>query len=135
MMAQYLDDWYHASRREPYYDSHKRDTSFMGYWSWEAAAITVLLDLDDSSYRDATFYPKDLVDFARSMDDAAEPSSQVNEDHSGMRVEGGQPCPQSGYWTTPAQQDSRRLFKAGEIMPTFEHSAYGATIWQWSEEQ
>lgn len=93
------------------------------------------MGLDDSSFREHLVYPKDLVDFARAMDAAVESSSTVSEDLPGMRVEGGQPCPQAGYWTTPAQQGSRRLFKAGEIMPTFEHSAYGATIWQWGEEQ
>ena len=67
MMAQYLADWYHASRREPYYDSHERGINFFGYWSWEAAAITFLLDIDDRSYSDAMFYPKDLVDFARDI--------------------------------------------------------------------
>jgi hypothetical protein len=66
MMAEYLEDWYIASRCEPYYDSHTRDTSFKGYWSWEAAAITFLLNIDDSSYRTAEFYPADLVDFARN---------------------------------------------------------------------
>ncbi|MED5616881.1 PoNe immunity protein domain-containing protein [Janthinobacterium sp. P210005] len=65
LMKDYLRQWYDASRREPYYDSHARDTSFSGYWSWEAAAITCLLDIDDSSYRDAKFYPADLVAFHR----------------------------------------------------------------------
>jgi len=74
LMAEYLEDWYGASRREPYYDSHTRNTSFKGYWSWEAAAITFLLGIDDSSYRTAKFYPADLVDFARRMKE--ESSSQ-----------------------------------------------------------
>lgn len=65
LMKDYLDEWYSASRREPYYDSHQRDTSFSGYWSWEAAAITCVLDIDDSSYCDAKFYPADLVAFFR----------------------------------------------------------------------
>jgi len=65
LMAEYLEVWYEASRRESYYDSHTRDTSFKGYWSWEAAAITFLLDIDDTSYRNAEFYPAELVDFAR----------------------------------------------------------------------
>lgn len=52
-----------------------------------------------------------------------------------LRVEGRQPCPQAGYWATPAQLASRRLFQVRGIMPTFENSKYGATIWQWSEEQ
>jgi len=65
MMAEYLEDWYRASSREPYYESHTRGPVFKGYWSWEAAAITFLLDIDDSGYRNAEFYPADLVDFAR----------------------------------------------------------------------
>lgn len=65
MMAEYLEDWYRASRREPYYESHTRGSVFKGYWSWETAAITFLLDIDDSSYRNAEFYPADRVDFAR----------------------------------------------------------------------
>lgn len=65
MMAHYLSDWYSASRREPYHESHKRE-NFQGYWSWEAAAITFLLNIDDTGYRDASFYPGDLVEFART---------------------------------------------------------------------
>ena len=67
LMATYLAEWYHASRREPYYDSHEKGSSFVGYWSWEAAAITFVLDIDDSGYRDAAFYPADLVAFARNQ--------------------------------------------------------------------
>lgn len=51
-----------------------------------------------------------------------------------LRVAGGQPCPQSGAWFTPAQADSRRHFKKGDIMPSFD-SAYGVTIWQWDANQ
>jgi hypothetical protein len=70
IMLQYLEDWYEASRREPYHDQHpqpdiRSGISYYGYWSWEAAAVTWLLGIDDTSYRDHQFYPKDLVDFAR----------------------------------------------------------------------
>ncbi|MDB5773460.1 MAG: hypothetical protein JWM42_3834 [Burkholderia sp.] len=51
-----------------------------------------------------------------------------------LRVEGGQPCPQTGYWFTPAQTDSRRYFKEGEKMPTV-GTDYGSTIWQWDPGQ
>jgi hypothetical protein len=79
LIANYLDEWYHASRREPYIDQHalenRTDHYFYGYWSWEAAAVTWLLNIDDSSYRDKPFYPRDLVDFARrTPNDAAPPS-------------------------------------------------------------
>jgi hypothetical protein len=70
MLLQYLEDWYEASRREPYHDQHPKNDlrsgrSYYGYWSWEAAAVTWLLNIDDTIYRDHQFYPKDLVDFAR----------------------------------------------------------------------
>jgi hypothetical protein len=65
LMAKYLGGWYSASRRESHYESHKRGHRFHGYWSWESAAITVLLDIDDATFRDAQFYPRHFVDFAR----------------------------------------------------------------------
>jgi hypothetical protein len=74
LMAQYLDEWYEASRREPYVDQHEHGI-FYGYWSWEAAAVTWLLGIDDTSYRDKKFYPRDLVDYARQHD------RQVNVEH------------------------------------------------------
>jgi hypothetical protein len=137
---QYLKIWYPSLAAAPWHNSHLAidDDScggYFGYWAIEAAAVAYLLDLDDSSFRDHLVYPKDLVDYARTIDAAAESSSPTTRDHSGARVEGGQPCPKSGFWATPAQRHSRRHFQAGEIMPTFEHSAYGATIWQWSEGQ
>lgn len=51
-----------------------------------------------------------------------------------LRVEGGNPCPQTGYWFTPAQLNSRRHFKQDEIMPVIS-SDYGSTIWQWDSNQ
>lgn len=66
LMADYLADWYSSSRCEPYFESHKRCDEFRGYWSWEAGAIAVALNIDDAAFRDAQFYPQDLVAFARS---------------------------------------------------------------------
>jgi hypothetical protein len=51
-----------------------------------------------------------------------------------LRSPAGQPCPKAGYWLTPAKADSRRLFKAGEVMPSL-GGDYGETIWQWDEQQ
>ena len=52
-----------------------------------------------------------------------------------LNILGGQPCPQSGWWFTPAKTNSRRYFKAGEVMPIIEGSNYGATVWQWDIDQ
>jgi len=65
LMAQYLAEWYEASRRENYYDLHKSGYQFVGYWSWEAAAITLVLGIDDTSYRNLPYYPADMAVFAR----------------------------------------------------------------------
>ncbi|MQA38130.1 DUF1911 domain-containing protein [Rugamonas sp. FT29W] len=128
LMKEYLGDWYHASKREPYYDSHKRGDQFKGYWAWEAAAITYLLDIDDSSYRDAEFYPADLVAFARSID--APRSSGAKPEDQELRMKSGQTCPKSGTWETldiPLQQ---RKFAVGEIMQA-EDASYGITVWRY----
>lgn len=45
----------------------------------------------------------------------------------------GQPCPRDGEWEAPAQTNSRRIFKQGQIMPSF-GGDYGQTIWQWISE-
>lgn len=138
-IEKYLKSWYLSMKAATWHDSHlnltARGPGYYGYWAIEAAAVAYVLELDDSAFRDHLVYPKDLIDFARKMDAAKDSSLAIQQDPSGMRVEGGQSCPQAGYWATPAKQDGRRLFKAGEIMPVFENSAYGATIWQWSEEQ
>ena len=51
------------------------------------------------------------------------------------RAEANQPCPNTGYWYTPAKAHSRALFKRGEVMPDFPGSSYGATIWYWDMNQ
>lgn len=50
------------------------------------------------------------------------------------RVEGGEICPDSGYYFTPSVSNSRRFFERGESIPKFS-SAYGITIWQWDKNQ
>lgn len=136
LMAKYLDEWYKASRREPYYESHTkgRDHNYKGYWSFEAAAISVLLEIDDSSYRDKPFYPAELADYGRQFaaGQSASPDDASSRLH--LRCESGQPCPRAGYWMTPARTGSRRYFQQGEVMPAMA-SDFGSTIWQWDGDQ
>jgi hypothetical protein len=134
LMIKYLDDWYEASRREPYFAQHER-YCFTGYWSWESAAVTWLLNIDDSSYRDKDFYPRDLVDYARTHVPGLHASSSgIPADSLRLRCEAGQPCPHAGFWFSPAKIGSRRYFKAGDVMPEI-GGDYGATIWQWDPNQ
>ena len=127
-MREYLEDWYYASRREPYYDSHKRLGNFKGYWSWESAAITYLLDIDDTPYRQAKFYPVDLVDFARAIN--AHRSVGKNIGDLQLREKCGQPCPKAGIWEALDIPLQRREFSAGDIMQA-ENAGYGMTIWRY----
>lgn len=132
LMAQYLKEWYLASRREPYYDRHK-SALFPGYWSLEAGAITFILGIDDSGYHNMPFYPKDLVDYARSV--SSPPGHQQPNSSSILRRAAGELCPQSGWWLTPAQLNSRRYIQQGVAFPAIEDSDYGTTFWQWSADQ
>ncbi|MYM96567.1 PoNe immunity protein domain-containing protein [Duganella vulcania] len=71
-VGKYLKAWYESMKKAPWHDSHF-DTSengggYCGYWAMEAAAAVYLLDLDDQSFRDHIVYPKDLVDYARRLD-------------------------------------------------------------------
>lgn len=128
LMVKYLEEWYHASRREPYVGQHERSgIAFYGYWSWEAAATSHVLGMDDSSYREMPFYPKDLADFARQL------PAQASVQATRLRVPAGEPCPQSGWWQAPAGS-GRRYFAQGEEMPEV-RSDYGATVWEWSLDQ
>ena len=51
------------------------------------------------------------------------------------RCEANHRCPGTGYWWTPACENSRRRFEEGEIMPEFPDSQYGSTIWYWDQQQ
>lgn len=130
LMAEYLEDWYSASRREPYFDSHKRKASFHGYWSLEAAAITVLLDIHDTGYRDAQFYPRDLVDFARQAKTDYAPSGVAPAEVNELRAKAGDPCPKAGTWLSLDVESTRRRFEFEQQMPDL-HSAYGLTVWRY----
>ena len=130
-MEKYVKGWYKSMKGVAHFwGKHEKIeadfTPYYGYWAMCAAAFTYLYDIDDSNYRNESVYPKDLVDYARSM-----PRKPVKlEDGSTiLRVLGGQPCPTAGQWFSPAMPDSARHFKEGEQMPVFD-SEYGLTIWQ-----
>jgi hypothetical protein len=141
LLREYLKKWYPAMKDHPrWYDGHIKINKegygkYYGYWAFEAAAAVYLLDLDDR-HIDHLVYPKDLVDYGRKLRKENRYTSiggVISIDRG--RVEGGEPCPQTGYWETPAKLDSRDHFEQGDIMPVYDDSAYGHTIWQWSKEQ
>jgi hypothetical protein len=85
-----------------------------------------------STSRPCKWYYVEVVNGEYEEIDDTETSS--NPDQRRLRIEGGKPCPQSGFWFTPAKLNSRRYFKENEVMPTYD-SDYGTTIWQWDSNQ
>ena len=63
LIKRYLEKEYYPKHRQAYwYDLHKsKHVVFFGYWSFEAAAIVKIAGIDDSSFRDNEYYPKDLL--------------------------------------------------------------------------
>ena len=135
MMQRYLEEWYIASRREPYYESHTdgRSHNYLGYWSFEAAAITVLLNIDDGSYRDMDFYPKDLADYARTL--PAQTSALIRPER--LRGLPNELVPRTGWWWSPAftGADALRHFNQGEHFPSTETTNYGGVFWYYDADR
>lgn len=71
-MELYVKGWYKDMKGVAHFwGKHEKTvpeyTSYVGYWAMCAAAFTYLYDIDDSSYRNEAVYPKDLVDYARTI--------------------------------------------------------------------
>lgn len=65
LMRKFLDGWYKKVYLPDIgFTSHGSD-SYDGYWSFEAAAVVMLWDIDDSTFRDHPYYPDALVDYYR----------------------------------------------------------------------
>lgn len=94
-VKEFVENWYKGMKPTYWYAAHT-DGLYFGYWCLEAALVTVLFDIDDSSYRDHLVYPKDLVEWYRGnpgvgTDGALKPKKM-------LRAMPGQPCPRSGNW-------------------------------------
>lgn len=54
----YLKSWYEEHAGYGWYDSHLGDSdTYCGYWSFESAAIVVILGLNDSKLKESEYYP------------------------------------------------------------------------------
>ena len=67
-IRKYLEkEWYRGHKESYWYEDDKSEFDiYFGHWSFESAAVTAIMGLDDSSYRDNQYYPKDLVDYFRA---------------------------------------------------------------------
>src|SRR5690606_16630693 len=133
-VKKFLEGWYKGSRNVYWHGNDKDDDSgYMGYWAFEAALVVILFDIDDASFRDNVYYPKDLVVHARTRTEQTPTPSAPSI--APARVPAGQPCPRSGYWFTPAKAYSRRRFRSGDVFPDIPGTSYGTVLWQWAPDQ
>lgn len=64
LLKKYLSKWYNGDCG--CYGAHKSTQNiYYGYWSFEAGAIAKILNLDDSSLKNAKYYPYDLVHYKK----------------------------------------------------------------------
>jgi hypothetical protein len=63
IVKHYLEkEWYQGHKDTYWHTYHKSKFNvFFGYWSFEAAAVVKIAGIDDSSFRDNEYYPKDLL--------------------------------------------------------------------------
>uniref|UniRef100_UPI002AC31AFB PoNe immunity protein domain-containing protein n=1 Tax=Paraburkholderia bannensis TaxID=765414 RepID=UPI002AC31AFB len=115
-VREFVEGWYKGMEPTYWYGAHT-DGLYFGYWCLEAALVTVLWDIDDSSYRDNLVYPKDLVDFARERE-ASACAADAPKPHISRRT--GEQCPYAGRWgvlESPGAFVQERFFKVGDVFP------------------
>jgi Domain of unknown function (DUF1911) len=136
LMAQAVESWYAASEGEPYHDTHKDiddegNGAYYGYWCFELAALCFIHNIDDSSFRDAITYPKDLVDYARSkgrVGKAAQPAAAV------LSAKPSSICTKAGLWFAPNDGKREIRMNVGEKFPAALRGSTGEMIWYWKSE-
>jgi hypothetical protein len=61
-VLKFLDKYYSGMKSCYWHDRHESDDSgFFGYWCIELAAVVKFFGIDDSSFKDNMYYPKDLI--------------------------------------------------------------------------
>jgi len=116
LVKEFVDGWYKGMKPTYWHGAHT-DGLYFGYWCLEAALVTVLWDIDDSSYRDNLVYPKDLVDYARQQQAAAR-SADTPKPHISRKT--GERCPHTGRWgvlESPGAFVQERMFREGDTFP------------------
>ncbi|MDO1510030.1 PoNe immunity protein domain-containing protein [Neisseria sp. MVDL19-042950] len=122
----YLKDWYQemVGMSDLEYQSHldPEQNGFCGYWSFEAAAIAYLDDLDDTELRKYPYYPKDMVDWAREQ----KRQRLQAEDRSGhlpLLLKAGMSAPFAGKYGVDNFIGHEIMVEQGEPLPAGRVSA------------
>lgn len=119
----YLKGWYQGMKECYWYGDHKsRFSLHFGYWAFEAGLVTLLYGLDDSSYRDMKYYPKDLVDHAREQgyDNLLDPAQMTDQQRHDILLPGSS-TPYAARWKSNLLPEELTL-AAGQTLPGPERS-------------
>ena len=123
-VKEFVESWYKGMKPTYWHGTHTGG-GYFGYWCLEAALVTVLFDIDDSSYRDNLVYPKDLVDWWR----AHRLTTSTPTNKTIINAAPGEPCPYGGEWFSPFLKKTVTLV-AGQPMPGPEYDPSGnQVIW------
>ena len=134
-MAAHLKGWYKNMMKDTAWgDWHEagQENIYFGHWSLESGLITLLYGLDDSSYREMMFYPKDLVDWARENVDLTKlqplnvtPKSR----YTGYSVTVGEVCQETGSYECPRMEGRIVVLMQGQTVVGDKYNQMGAIIW------
>ena len=99
-------------------------------------AVAWRLVWEDTRYLDGVIpVESEYLNDYSAEPEAVPPSETATVEPQTGRVGANKPCPQAGFWWTPAKENSRHYFDRGVSMPDFPDSSYGATIWYWDQQQ
>lgn len=77
------------------------------------------------------FYVEEIPDEFESVE---LPSRTLDVPLNVQRQIGGEACKVAGFYFSPAQVNSRRYFRSGDLLPVLSPQ-YGETFWQWDPDQ
>lgn len=103
----------------------QNNDKYVGYWSFESAAVVYLLDLDDSSLHQFLYYPKDLVAYARTKQP---PASATTNRYTGRTLRVGETCTSTGWYEALHLNNRREHFTVGQVIEGEPISAHGQPI-------
>lgn len=63
LLTKFLNNWYPQMKRAGWHDCHTGldGGGYFGYWCFEAVGVVKAFGIDDTSFRDMPYYPKDLA--------------------------------------------------------------------------
>lgn len=144
-MHAYLKDWYKKHKGYLWHGSHEQFTeddngreindAYVGYWSFEAAAVVYRLDLDDTELHQYIWYPKDMVAYARSSAKEVTPEEAIPQPESppsrytGESVAVGEVCQVTGLYEAPYLRNKIVMLYQGQKVAGDTHNELGQIMW------